>query len=200
MNITLLFSSEQYLAAADAYMRGIERRSEAGLAPDVALVASVFMSRWDTAVLGRAPADVRARLALAIGLKTYQAYRRLMDSDRWQRLANTGARAQRLSWASTSTKDPSLPDTLYVEGLAAPHTIDTIPESTLLAVDDHGRLGDAMRCDGGDALATLAQFEAVGIDVDALAASLRSDGAEKFVKSWDDLMDRIDNQVALVKA
>jgi transaldolase len=181
-------------------MRGIERRIKAGLDPDVASVASVFMSRWDAAVLDRVPDDLRGRLALAIGLKTYQAYRRLMDSDRWQRLANAGARVQRLLWASTSTKDPSLPDTLYVEGLAAPHTIDTIPESTLLAVDDHGRLGEAMRSDGGDASATLAQFEAAGIDINALAASLQSDGARKFVKSWDDLMKRIDDQVALVEA
>jgi transaldolase len=200
VNITLLFSAEQYIATAEAFMRGIERRIKAGLDPDVASVASVFMSRWDAAVLDRVTDDLRGRLALAIGLKTYQAYRRLMDSDRWQRLANAGARVQRLLWASTSTKDPSLPDTLYVEGLAAPHTIDTIPESTLLAVDDHGRLGEAMRSDGGDASATLAQFEAVGIDIDALAASLQSDGAKKFVKSWDDLMKRIDDQVALVKA
>jgi transaldolase len=200
VNVTLLFSAEQYLAAAEAFMRGIERRIKAGLDPDVASVASVFMSRWDAAVIDRVPDDLRGRLALAIGLKTYQSYRRLMDSDRWQRLANAGARVQRLLWASTSTKDPSLPDTLYVEGLAAPHTIDTIPDSTLLAVGDHGRLGNAMRSDGGDATATLTQFEAAGIDIGALAACLQSDGAEKFVKSWDDLMDRIHNQVALVKA
>jgi transaldolase len=200
VNITLLFSAEQYVAAADAYMRGIERRVETGLRPDVPSVASVFMSRWDAAVLDRVPDDLHGRLALAIGLETYQSYRRLMNSDRWQRLANAGARVQRLLWASTSTKDPSLPDTLYVEGLAAPHTIDTIPDSTLVAVGEHGQVGGAMRSDGGDATATLARFEAVGIDIDALAASLQSDGTEKFVKSWDDLMDRIDDQVALVKA
>ena len=200
VNITLLFSSEQYLAAADAYMRGIERRIEAGLDPNVASVASVFMSRWDTAVLDRAPEDLRGRLALAVGLKTYQAYRRLMDSNRWQRLANAGARVQRLLWASTSTKDPSLPDTVYVEGLSAPHTINTMPESTLLAVDAHGHIGEPMRADGGDAQATFAQFESVGIDVDALAATLQADGAEKFVGAWKDLMSRIEDQVAVVGA
>jgi transaldolase len=198
VNITLLFSSEQYLAAADAYMRGIERRIEAGLDPDVASVASVFMSRLDTAVLGRAPEDLRGRLALAVGLETYQAYRRLMDSNRWQRLANAGARVQRLLWASTSTKDPSLPDTLYVDGLSAPHTINTMPESTLLAVADHGHIGAPMRADGGDAQATLAQFESVGIDVDAVAATLQTNGAKNFVESWNDLMSRIDDQVAVV--
>jgi transaldolase len=200
VNITLLFSSDQYLAAADAYMRGIERRIEAGLDPDVTSVASVFISRWDAAVLDRAPEDLHGRLGLAVGLETYQAYRRLMDSDRWQRLANAGARVQRLLWASTSTKDPSLPDTVYVEGLSAPQTINTMPESTLLAVADHGHIGEPMRTDGGDAQATLARFESVGIDVDALAAKLQSDGAQKFVESWDDLMRRIDDQVALVGA
>jgi transaldolase len=179
-------------------MRGIERRIEAGLDPDVASVASVFMSRLDTAVLGRAPEDLRGRLALAVGLETYQAYRRLMDSNRWQRLANAGARVQRLLWASTSTKDPSLPDTLYVDGLSAPHTINTMPESTLLAVADHGHIGAPMRADGGDAQATLAQFESVGIDVDAVAATLQTNGAKNFVESWNDLMSRIDDQVAVV--
>ena len=199
VNVTLLFSSEQYLAAADAYMRGIERRIQAGLDPGVASVASVFMSRWDAAVLDRAPENLRGgQLALAIGLKTYQAYRRMMDSDRWQRLANAGARVQRLLWASTSTKDPNLPDTLYVEGLSAPHTINTMPESTLLAVDDHGHIGEPMRADGGDAQTTLAQFDSVGIDIDALAATLQSEGAEKFVESWNGLMNRIDDQVAVV--
>ncbi|MEX2194291.1 MAG: transaldolase [Thermoleophilaceae bacterium] len=196
VNVTLLFSSEQYLAAADAYMGGIERRIQAGLDPGVASVASVFMSRWDAAVLDRAPEDLRGQLALAIGLKTYQAYRRMMDSDRWQRLANAGARVQRLLWASTSTKDPNLSDTLYVEGLSAPHTINTMPESTLLAVDDHGHIGEPMRADGGDAQTTLAQFESVGIDIEALGATLQSDGAEKFVQSWHELMKRIDDQVA----
>lgn len=200
VNITLLFSSEQYLACADAYMRGIERRIKAGLDPDVASVASLFVSRWDAAVLDHVPEHLRGRLGLAIGLRTYRAYRQVMDSDRWQRLANAGARVQRLLWASTSTKDPSLPDTLYVEGLHAPHTINTMPESTLLAFDDHGEVGEPMLADGGDADATLAQFESAGIDIDALAATLQSDGAKKFVRSWEDLMNRIGDQVTAVRA
>ena len=200
VNVTLLFSRDQYLASADAYMRGIERRIEAGLDPNVPSVASVFISRWDAAVVGRVPGRLGGRLGLAVGLKTYQAYRRLMDSDRWQRLANAGARAQRLLWASTSTKDPDLPDTMYVDGLRAPHTINTMPESTLRAFDDHGEVGEPIAADGGDAEATLAQFESAGIDVDALAATLQSDGARNFVKAWADLLSRIDDQVAAVAA
>jgi transaldolase len=200
VNVTLLFSREQYLASADAYMRGIERRLEAGLNLNVPSVASVFISRWDAAVIGRVPEQLRGRLGLAVGLETYQAYRRLMDSDRWQRLANAGAHTQRLLWASTGTKDPDSPDTLYVEGLAAPHTINTIPESTLRAFDDHGRVGEPIAADGGDAEATLAQFESAGIDVDVLAATLQTDGARSFVKSWEDLLSRIDDQVAAVVA
>jgi transaldolase len=198
VNVTLLFSPEQYLASADAYMRGIERRIEAGLDPKVSSVASVFISRWDAAVIGRVSEQLRARLGLAVGLKTYQAYRRLMDSARWQRLANAGARVQRLLWASTGTKDPDSPDTMYIDGLRAPHTINTMPESTLRAFDDHGRVGEPIAVDGGDAEATLAQFESAGVDVDALAATLQSQGARNFVKSWDDLLRRIDNQVAMV--
>jgi transaldolase len=200
VNITLLFSREQYRAAADAYMRGIERRIEAGLDPNVPSVASVFISRWDAAVTGRVPEQLRGRLGLAVGLKTYQAYRRLMDSDRWQRLANAGARVQRLLWASTSTKDPDFPDTMYIDGLRAPHTINTMPESTLRAFDDHGRVGEPIATDGGDAEATLAQFESAGIDVEDLAATLQSDGAGTFVKSWENLLKRIDDQVAVVAA
>jgi transaldolase len=198
VNVTLLFSPEQYLASADAYMRGIERRIEAGLDPKVSSVASVFISRWDAAVIGRVSEQLRARLGLAVGLKTYQAYGRLMDSARWQRLANAGARVQRLLWASTATKDPDSPDTMYIDGLRAPHTINTMPESTLRAFDDHGRVGEPIAVDGGDAEATLAQFESAGVDVDALAARLQSEGARNFVKSWDDLLRRIDNQVAMV--
>ena len=186
VNVTLLFSPEQYLASADAYMRGIERRIEAGLAPSVSSVASVFISRWDAAVIGRVSEQLRARLGLAVGLKTYQAYRRLMDSARWQRLANAGARVQRLLWASTSTKDPASPDTMYIDGLRAPHTINTMPESTLRAFADHGRFGEPIPADGGGAEATLAEFESAGIDVDALAATLQSDGARNFVQSWED--------------
>jgi transaldolase len=198
VNVTLLFSPEQYLASADAYMRGIERRIEAGLDPKVSSVASVFISRWDAAVIGRVSEQLRARLGLAVGLKTYQAYRRLMDSARWQRLANAGARVQRLLWASTGTKDPDSPDTMYIDGLRAPNTINTMPESTLRAFDDHGRVGEPIAVDGGDAEATLAQFESAGVDVDALAARLQSEGARKFVKSWNDLLTRIDDQLAVV--
>lgn len=198
VNVTLLFSPEQYLASADAYMRGIERRIEAGLDPKVSSVASVFISRWDAAVIGRVSEQLRARLGLAVGLKTYEAYRRLMDSARWQRLANAGARVQRLLWASTGTKDPDSPDTMYIDGLRAPHTINTMPESTLRAFDDHGRVGEPIAVDGGDAEATLAQFESAGVNVDALAATLQSQGARNFVKSWDDLLTRIDNQLAVV--
>ena len=200
VNVTLLFSREQYLASADAYMRGIERRIGAGLDPNVSSVASVFISRWDAAVAGRVPEQLSGGLGLAVGLKTYQAYRELMDSDRWQRLANAGARTQRLLWASTSTKDPASPDTMYIDGLRAPHTINTIPEATLRAFADHGLVGKPIPADGGDAEATLAEFESAGIDVNALAARLQSDGARNFVKSWEDLLSRIDDQVAAVAA
>ena len=200
VNVTLLFSREQYLAAADAYMRGIERRVVAGLNPAVGSVASVFMSRWDAAVLDRVPDALHGRLAVAIGLKAYQAYREVMDSERWQRLANEGARTQRLLWASTSTKDPDTPDTLYVRCLTAPNTINTMPESTLAAFHDHGTVGGPMPTDGGDADATLAEFEAAGIDVDALGAKLQSDGASNFVNSWNTLLKRIDDQVAALRA
>jgi transaldolase len=200
INVTLLFSREQYLASAYAYMRGIERRIEAGLDPNVPSVASLFISRWDAAVIGRVPDHLRGRLGLAVGLKTYQAYRGLMDSNRWQRLANAGARAQRLLWASTSTKDPDSPDTMYIDGLRAPHTINTMPESTLRAFADHGQVGKPIAADGGDAEATLAQFESAGIDVHALGGTLQSDGARSFVKSWEDLLSRIDDQVAAVAA
>jgi transaldolase len=200
VNVTLLFSREQYLAAADAYMRGIERRIAAGLDPDVNSIASVFMSRWDAAVLHRVPAALRSRLAVAIGLKTYQAYRELMNSDRWQRLANEGARVQRLLWASTSTKDPESPDTFYVRCLNAPHTVNTMPESTLVAFHDHGAVDAQMPTDGGDADTTLAEFEAAGVDVAALGAKLQCDGAKSFVDSWNHLLARIDDQVAALRA
>ena len=200
INVTLLFSREQYLAAADAYMRGIERRLAAGLDLHVDSVASVFMSRWDAAVLNRVPDALRGRLAIAVGLKTYQAYRELMDSDRWQRLANEGARLQRLLWASTSTKDPQSPDTLYVSSLSAPRTIDTMPETTLVAFDDHGTVDAPMPTDGGDADSTLAEFQAAGVDVAVLAAKLQSDGASSFTDSWTNLLKRIGDQVAAIRA
>jgi transaldolase len=200
VNVTLLFSREHYLAAADAYMRGIERRVAAGLDPHVNSIASVFMSRWDAAVLHRVPDALRGRLAIAIGLKTYQAYRELMDSERWQRLANEGARVQRLLWASTSTKDPESPDTLYVRCLTAPHTVNTMPESTLVAFQDHGAVDAPMPTDGGDADATLAEFEVAGVNVAALGGKLQSDGAKSFTDSWNDLLKRIADEVAAVRA
>src|SRR5215831_1605680 len=200
VNVTLLFSPEQYLAAADAFMRGVERRIEAGLNPVVGSVASVFMSRWDVAVLDRVPDDLRDTLALAIGLKTYQAYRELLDSDRWQKLKNGGARAQRLLWASTSTKDPKAPDDLYLHCLGAPFTVNTVPEATLQAFYDHGHAGKPMPTDGGDADETLAAHAAAGIDVDALAAKLQADAATSFVEAWKDLMSIIDKQSAALTA
>jgi transaldolase len=200
VNVTLLFSAEHYLAAADAYMRGVERRIDAGLNPAVGSVASVFMSRWDAAVLDQVPDELRDTLALAVGLKTYQAYRELMDSERWQRLKNSGARMQRLLWASTSTKDPNAPDDLYLHCLGAPFTINTIPEGTLRAFYDHGHAGKPMPTDGGDADATLASHTAAGIDVDTLASKLQADAATSFVESWNDLIAIIDTQSAALRA
>jgi transaldolase len=195
INVTLLFSADQYRAAADAYLRGIERRIAAGLNPRVDSVASVFMSRWDKAVNPLVPAVLHNQLALAVGRDTYRAYRQLMDSDRWQRLANAGARVQRLLWASTSTKDPSAPDTFYVHGLSAPFTIDTIPDKTLIAFAEHGETGEEMPADGGDCDAVLAVFEAAGVNVRALAQQLQDEGAAAFDKSWKDLLQHIDRQV-----
>jgi len=199
VNVTLLFSPEHYVAAAEAYMRGVERRIDAGLNPVVGSVASVFMSRWDAAVLDKVPDELRDTLALAIGRKTYAAYRELLDSDRWQRLKNAGARAQRLLWASTSTKDPSAPDDLYLHCLGAPFTVNTVPEPTLQAFYDHGHVGKAMPTDGGDADETLAAHAAAGIDVDALAAKLQTDAATSFVDAWNDLMSIIDKQSAALR-
>jgi transaldolase len=196
INVTLLFSPAQYLAAAEAYIRGIERRIEAQHDPVVPSVASVFMSRWDVAVNDKVPENLRDRLALAVGQQIYKAYRELMDSERWQRLENAGARMQRLLWASTSTKDPSAPDDLYVHALGAPLTINTMPESTLKAFRDHGHVGKTMPTDGGDSEATLAEFRDAGIDVDALAETLQNDGASAFVDSWTDLIGRIEKQSA----
>jgi transaldolase len=200
VNVTLLFSAEHYRAAADAFMRGVERRIDAGLNPVVGSVASVFMSRWDAAVLERVPDELKDTLALAVGLKTYQAYRELMDSDRWQRLKNSGARMQRLLWASTSTKDPNAPDDLYLHCLGAPFTVNTVPEATLRAFYDHGHVGTPMPTDGGDADATLAAHAAVGVDIEALADKLQADAATSFVESWNDLMAIIDRQSAALTA
>jgi len=189
VNVTLLFSAAQYLAAVEAYMRGIERRIAAGLEPRVDSVASIFVSRWDVAVEDTVPLALRNRLGIAIAQRSYKAYREMLDSPRWRGLAASGARPQRLLWASTSTKDPDAPDTLYVEALAAPDTINTIPEKTLLAFADHGRVGGALPLDGGDAESVLAEFARVGVDETALAGRLQREGAASFDKSWKDLLD-----------
>lgn len=191
INVTLLFSREQYQAAAKAYLRGIERRVAAGLDPRVESVASVFVSRWDKAVEKSAPPQLRNRLGIAVARRTYRAYREILASPEWKRLAAAGARPQRLLWASTGTKDPAAPDTLYVDTLAAPDTVNTLPEKTLLAVADHGKFTGVMDVDGGDAERTLAEFAAAGIDVDAVAAQLQDEGAKSFVKSWNGLMATI---------
>jgi transaldolase len=188
INVTLLFSAAQYEAAADAYLRGIERRLEQGLNPAVGSVASVFMSRWDAAVADRVGDDLKNQLALAVGLQAYAAYRRVMAGDRFQRLANAGARMQRLLFASTSTKDPSAPDTLYVRGFAAPFTVNTMPDQTIKAFADHGELGEPLPTDGGDAERVFARFADAGVDVDALATELQTKGAKAFVDSWNDLL------------
>ena len=194
VNVTLLFSTEHYLGAADAYMRGIERRIEAGLNPDVASVASLFISRWDAAVAEQVPDELVNRLGLAVGKRTYAAYRELLDSDRAMRLANAGARPQRLLWASTGTKDPNAADTLYVEGLASPFTVNTMPEKALLAFADHGSVGDSLPADGGDAEQTIAAFADAGIDADALATRLQEEGKESFNASWRQLLGTIAEQ------
>jgi transaldolase len=194
VNVTLLFDREQYLGAADAYMRGLERRVEAGLNPDVASVASVFVSRWDAAVTDTVPDELRDKLGLAVGKRTYAAYRELLDSDRAMRLRNEGAKAQRLLWASTGTKDPEASDVLYIEGLAAPFTVNTMPEKTMKAFADHGTAGETLPIDGGDAEEVLKAFNDAGIDTDALATKLQVDGAAAFVKSWDELLGTIAEQ------
>src|SRR6185295_20370092 len=184
INVTLLFSREQYLAAAAAYQRGIERRIEKGLDPDVVSVASVFFSRWDKAVQDKVPAELRNRLGIAIAGRTYRAYRELLDSHHSECLASAGARHQRLLWASTGTKDPQASDVLYIEALAAPDTINTMPDATLLAFAHHGAVGAAMAEDGGDAEAVLKEFARAKVDVTTLADTLQREGAEAFVKSW----------------
>jgi transaldolase len=188
INITLLFSREHYFAAAEAFLRGIERRIDAGLRPDVASVASVFVSRWDSAVASKVPAELRSQLGLAMARRTYKAYRSLLSSPRWQRSYNSGARPQRLLWASTGTKDPAVSDVLYIKSLAAPFTVNTMPEGTLKALADHGDITTLLRADGGDCEEMLARFAGAGIDVYALAAQLQQDGAKAFVKSWNELM------------
>jgi len=188
INVTLLFSREQYLAAADAFMRGIERRVAAGLPPEVGSVASVFISRWDAAVKARVPEALRNQLGIAIAKRTYKAYRDLLDSPRWQRAFNAGARPQRLLWASTGTKDPQASDLLYIRALAAPFTVNTMPEGTLKALADHGALGGMLPADGGDGEEVLSRFASTGVNVDALASQLQDEGAKSFVDSWNELM------------
>ncbi len=194
VNVTLLFSREHYLAAADAYVRGLERRKDAGLDLGVASVASVFISRWDAAVTGKLPADLNGQLGVAIAKRTYKAYRELLASDRWRELAAADANPQRLLWASTGTKDPNLADTYYIHALASEQTINTMPEKTLLAFGERGVLGDLLPADGGNAEDVLSRIGEAGIDVDALAATLQTEGADAFVKSWDDLLGRIESK------
>lgn len=198
VNVTLLFSREHHLAAADAYLRGVERRIAAGLSPDVASVASLFVSRWDGAVAAQVPPALRNRLGIAIAQRTFTAACDLFATPRWQRAFNAGARPQRVLWASTGTKDPAASDVLYVEALAAPMTVDTVPEATLKAFADHGKAGAPMARDGGDCEAVLRQFAAAGVDVGALASRLQEDGAKSFVKSWNDLIARLATKVAAV--
>jgi transaldolase len=188
VNVTLLFSREHYVAAANAYLRGIERRIAAGLSPHVGSVASLFVSRWDAAVVNTVPEPLRNRLGIAIAQRAYKAYRELLGSARSQRIYNEGARPQRLLWASTGTKDPAASDILYIKALAAPFTVNTMPEGTVRAFADHGDIGDILPADGGDCEDVLAQFAKAGVDIDALAAKLQEEGAKSFVKSWDELM------------
>ncbi len=194
INVTLLFSAQQYIASAEAYLRGIERRIEAGRDPIVGSVASLFVSRWDKAVGDKVPVELRNRLGIAIAQRTYREYRKLLASERWKKLSQLGVLPQRLLWASTSTKDPAAPDTLYVRALAAPDTIDTVPEKTLKAFSEHGALHGLMAEDGGDCEQVLAEFGKAGIDTDALALQLQQEGAKSFVKSWQELLQRIDDK------
>ncbi len=200
VNVTLLFSSAQYIAAAEAYLRGIERRVAAGLEPTVRSVASMFISRWDKAVMGKVPEDLQDRLGIAIAQRTYKAYRELLASPRWTKAFREGAQPQRLLWASTGTKDPKASDILYVKALAAPDTINTIPEKTLLAFADHGTLGAVMPVNGGDAEAVIAEFAKAGIDDKKLAMDLQREGADSFVASWKDLLACIAAKTTTLKA
>jgi transaldolase len=196
INVTLLFSREHYIAAAEAFLRGIERRIDAGLQADIGSVASVFVSRWDAAIAGKVPASLNNRLGIAIAKRTYKAYREVLGSPRWERIYNAGARPQRLLWASTGTKDPKASDVLYIKALAAPFTVNTMPEGTLKALADHGDLSEIMSADGGDCEAVLDQFAEAKIDIDDLATKLQDDGAKSFVSSWNDLMGVIASKSA----
>ena len=199
INVTLLFSREHYFAAAEAFLRGIERRMDAKLNPNVGSVASVFVSRWDGAVAGKVPATLKNRLGIAVAQRTYKAARSLLCSPRWQRIYNAGARPQRLLWASTGTKDPQASDVLYIKALAAPLTVNTMPENTLRALATHTEIGEIMAADGGDCEEVLAQFAQAGIDIEALAAQLQDEGAKSFVKSWNDLMSVIASKSNTIK-
>ncbi|HZH81652.1 MAG TPA: transaldolase [Phototrophicaceae bacterium] len=188
VNVTLLFSHEHYTAAAEAFLRGIERRIDAGLKPEVGSVASIFISRWDAATAGKVPTMLSNQLGIAIAKRTYKAYRELLGSPRWQRIYNSGARPQRLLWASTGTKDPKASDVLYVKALAAPFTVNTMPEGTLKALADHGEVSEIMSADGGDYAIVLDEFATAGIDLWELAARLQDEGAKSFVDSWNELL------------
>jgi transaldolase len=194
INVTLLFSREDYLAAAEAFLRGIERRLDAGLNPNVDSVASVFISRWDGAVAAKVPDNLKNKLGIAMAQRTYRAARALMGSPRWQRIYNAGAHPQRLLWASTGAKDPSVSDIIYVKALAAPFTVNTMPEATLIALEKHNELGSIMAADGGDCEEILKQFTGAGIDVDTLGVKLQDEGAKSFVKSWNELMGVIESK------
>jgi transaldolase len=199
VNVTLLFSSDHYLAAAEAFLRGIERRIEAGLKPNVGSVASVFVSRWDAAVKGKAPRELSHKLGIAIAMRTYKAARDLLGSPRWHRIYNAGAYPQRLLWASTGTKDPTASDVLYVKALAAPFTVNTMPESTLKALANRKELGSILPADGGDCEEVLSRFAEAGINADGLAAQLQDEGAQSFVKSWNELMSMVDSTGVLLE-
>jgi transaldolase len=194
INVTLLFSADQYIASAEAYMRGIEKRIDAGLPANIRSVASVFLSRWDKATMDKVPGELRNKLGIAVGQQAYKAYRDILDSDRWQRLANFGAQPQRLLFASTGTKDPNASDILYVSALAAPNTIDTMPEETLLAFQARGVVNESLKRDGGDFTTVLDGFEKAGINLTKLATDLQSDGAKSFDKSWDSLLKTIQSK------
>jgi transaldolase len=200
INVTLLFSTDQYEASAEAFMRGIQRRIDEGLDPNVPSVSSIFISRWDVAIADEVPAELKNRLGVAVGKRTYRAYRELLDSERWQRLANEGARPQRLLFASTGTKDPEASDVLYIEAFAAPNTINTMPEKTLKAFADHGDVGEPLPADGGDSMRVMAEFAEAGIDTDELAARLQKEGAKAFVESWRELLGTIESESARLAA
>ena len=199
VNVTLLFSREHYLGAAEAYIRGLERRIAAGLSPDIRSVASLFVSRWDKATMDKVPANLRDKLGVAIGQQAYKAYRDLLDSDRWQRLENLGARPQRLLFASTGTKDPKASDVLYIGALAAPNTVNTMPEETLRAFGEHGKVGSVMPRDGGECEQILSSFTKAGVDLTKLAADLQSEAAKSFDESWQDLLSSIDTKSKALK-